>query len=125
MEGYLTFGGEHTMKYIHGVLLNCILEAYIILLSNVTPIDLIKKKICSPFWESSPNVHRICFSSDDLLRYQTSAYYRIYFSSSKEYWLSISDFSFYQHNNFNLWTNMRIYEMKGLKSLKFELWLRI
>lgn len=36
-EGNLTLGGEHTMQYTDGVLQNCILETYIILLTDVVP----------------------------------------------------------------------------------------
>lgn len=38
----LTLGGERTMQYTDDVLCNCTLETYIILLTNVTPINLIK-----------------------------------------------------------------------------------
>ena len=44
-EGDLTLGCEHTMQYTYGVLLNCILKTYIILLTNVTPINLLLKKM--------------------------------------------------------------------------------
>ena len=37
----LSLGGEHTMQYTDDVLLNCTLETYIILLTNVTSINLI------------------------------------------------------------------------------------
>lgn len=36
MKGNLTLGNEHTMQYTNDVLLNCTLEIYIILLTNVT-----------------------------------------------------------------------------------------
>ena len=38
MEGDLTQGGEHTIQNIDNVLQNCTPEAYIILLTHVTPI---------------------------------------------------------------------------------------
>ena len=41
-EGDLTWGGEHTIQYTDGVLQNCTLETYIILLTNVIPINSIK-----------------------------------------------------------------------------------
>ena len=37
-ERNLTMGGEHTMQYICALLLNCTLETYWILLTNVTII---------------------------------------------------------------------------------------
>lgn len=43
-EGNLTLGGEHTMYYIYDVLLNCVLEAYLILLTKVAPVILMKTK---------------------------------------------------------------------------------
>ena len=46
-KGNLTLGGEHTMQYTHDALLNCTLETYIILLTNVNLIILIKKKVVS------------------------------------------------------------------------------
>ena len=36
-----TLGGGQTMQYTHDVSQNCTLETYIILLTNVTPINLI------------------------------------------------------------------------------------
>ena len=42
MEGDLTWGGEHKIQYIDDVLQNCTPETYIILLTNVTPINSIK-----------------------------------------------------------------------------------
>ena len=41
MEGDLTWGGEHTIQYTDDVLQNCTPEIYIILLTNVTPINVI------------------------------------------------------------------------------------
>ena len=43
MEGDLTWGGEHTIQYIDNVLQDCAPESYIILLTDVTPINSIKK----------------------------------------------------------------------------------
>lgn len=40
-EEDLTLGGEQTMQCIDDVLLNCTFETYIILLVNVTTINLI------------------------------------------------------------------------------------
>lgn len=37
MVGDLTLSGEHTMKYMYDILLNCTHETYIILLNDVTP----------------------------------------------------------------------------------------
>ena len=37
MEGSLSWGGEHTIKYTDNILQNCIPETYIILLTNATP----------------------------------------------------------------------------------------
>ena len=45
MEGDLTWGGEHTIQYATDVLQNYTPETYIILLTNVTPINSIKIKI--------------------------------------------------------------------------------
>ena len=42
MEGDLTWGGKHTLQYTIEVLQNCTPETYIILLTNVTPINSIK-----------------------------------------------------------------------------------
>ena len=42
-DGDQTSGAKHTMEYTEDVSLNCILETYIMLLTNVTPINLIKK----------------------------------------------------------------------------------
>ena len=48
MERDLTWGGEHKIQYTDDMLQNCKPETYIILLTNVTPINLIKKiKICT------------------------------------------------------------------------------
>ena len=41
-EGDLTLGGKHTIQYTDDVLQNCTLETDIILLTNLTPISLIK-----------------------------------------------------------------------------------
>ena len=43
MEGDLTWGGEHTIQYTDDVLQNCTPETYITLLTNVTPVNIIKK----------------------------------------------------------------------------------
>ena len=39
IERDLTWGGEHTIQYTDNVLQNCTPETYIILLTNVTPIN--------------------------------------------------------------------------------------
>ena len=44
MEGELTWGGEHTVQYTDEVLQNCTPETSTILLTNVIPINSIKKK---------------------------------------------------------------------------------
>ena len=44
MEGDWTLGGEHTVQCADDVLQNCTPEAYIILLTDVTPINSILKK---------------------------------------------------------------------------------
>ena len=44
MEGDLTWSGEYIIQYTYYGLYNCIPETYIILLTNVTPMKLIKKK---------------------------------------------------------------------------------
>ena len=41
-DGDLILDGEHTVQYTDGLLQNCTLESYIILLTNVTPINLMK-----------------------------------------------------------------------------------
>ena len=43
-EGDQTLGGEQTMQNTNVVLQNCTLETYIILLTNVNPINLIFKR---------------------------------------------------------------------------------
>ena len=42
MEGDVTWGGDHTIQCTDGVLQNCTAETYIILLTQVTPINSIK-----------------------------------------------------------------------------------
>lgn len=42
-NGNLTLGDKQKVQYTNDVLLNCTLETYIILLTDVTPINLIKK----------------------------------------------------------------------------------
>ena len=44
-ERDLTSGGEYTMQYEDDVLQNCALETCMVLLTNVTPINLIKKQL--------------------------------------------------------------------------------
>ena len=43
MEGDLTWGGEYTIQYTYDVLQNGTPETYIILLTNVIPINSIKR----------------------------------------------------------------------------------
>lgn len=43
-EGDYTLGGEHAMQNTEDALQNCAFANYIILLINVTPIDLIQIK---------------------------------------------------------------------------------
>lgn len=46
-EDDFTLGGEHPMQYTDDELQKCMLETYIILLTSITPINLIKiKKEC-------------------------------------------------------------------------------
>ena len=45
MEGDYSLGGGPTMQYTDGVLQNCPLETCIMLLTNVTQINLIENKI--------------------------------------------------------------------------------
>ena len=45
MKKDLTLGGGHTIPYTDDASQNCTLETYIILLTNVTPINLIFIKI--------------------------------------------------------------------------------
>lgn len=40
-EGDWTLGGEHTMQYRNGLLQNCICGTYIMLLTNVSPVNVI------------------------------------------------------------------------------------
>ena len=42
MEGNLTWGGEHIIQYTDYVLQSCTPVNYIILLTNVTPVNSIK-----------------------------------------------------------------------------------
>ena len=44
MGGDLTWGGEHTVQCTDGVLWSCAPETCIILLTSVTPINLIKRQ---------------------------------------------------------------------------------
>ena len=44
IDGDKTLGGEHTMENANDVLQNCMPETYIMLLTDVTPIDLIFKR---------------------------------------------------------------------------------
>ena len=43
MEGDSTLGGEHIVQYTDDVLQNCTPETYVILSTNVTPINSVKK----------------------------------------------------------------------------------
>ena len=45
MEGDLTLSGEHTMQYTDDVLQNYTPEIYVILITNVIPINSIKKNL--------------------------------------------------------------------------------
>ena len=45
MEGDLTWGGEHTVQCIGDALQNCTSATYITVLTNVTPINSIKKEM--------------------------------------------------------------------------------
>ena len=49
----LTLGSGHTMQYTDNSLQNCTLETYIILLTIVTPINLIKKEKGVQFWNQN------------------------------------------------------------------------
>ena len=42
MEGDLTWGGEHTIQCIDDVLQHCTPKTYIILVTNVNPINSLK-----------------------------------------------------------------------------------
>ena len=44
MERDLTWGGEHKIQYIDNVLQNCAPEPCIILVTNVTPTNSVKKQ---------------------------------------------------------------------------------
>lgn len=46
MEGNLILHGEHTIQYMHEILLNCMFKTYKVLLTNITPnkFNLKKKK---------------------------------------------------------------------------------
>ena len=44
MEGDLIWGDERTVQYTDNVLQNCTPETYIILLTNVTPINSVTRK---------------------------------------------------------------------------------
>ena len=45
MRDDLTLSGGHKMQYKDHVSQECILETYVILLTNITPINLIKRKM--------------------------------------------------------------------------------
>ena len=76
MEGDLTWDGENTVQHTPDVLQNCIPETYIILLTNVTPIDSINKKELQKRKTDSSNIH------SKLLRdpYETIVYYKEHLS---------------------------------------------
>ena len=54
VETDLTLCDGHTMQYTDDIPYNCTLETYIILLTIVTPINLIKKEKGVQFW--NPNI---------------------------------------------------------------------
>ena len=47
MERDFTWAGEHTTQHTDDVLQNCTPPTYIILLTNVTPINPIRKKLAN------------------------------------------------------------------------------
>lgn len=49
-EGDQASGGEHTIKYTDGVLQSCTPEIYIMQLTNVTLINLIKNKYMGKYF---------------------------------------------------------------------------
>lgn len=49
MEGHQIWDGGHTMQYTDDVLQDCTLETYIMLFTNVTPMNLKKKKRIKEF----------------------------------------------------------------------------
>lgn len=51
MKRVLTLGGGHTTQYTDDVLQHCMLETYVILLTHVTTINLIKIIMVSPHWQ--------------------------------------------------------------------------
>ena len=56
MEGDLTWGGEHTVQYTDDMVQNLTQETYLILLTDVTPVNSIKyKKIKRSISLSSEN----------------------------------------------------------------------
>ena len=50
-EEDLTLGGKRTMQYTDDILQTCTFDIYVILLTNVTSINLIKK-LCKVFYVS-------------------------------------------------------------------------
>ena len=49
MGGDLTWGGEHSIQCTGDILWNCALKTCIILLTSVTPINLIRRKYLNKY----------------------------------------------------------------------------
>ena len=61
IEGDLTWGGERIIQHTDDVLQNCIPKTYLILLTNVTLINSIKKKILTVISEQQAHEQNISF----------------------------------------------------------------
>lgn len=57
MERNVTLYDEHIVQYIDDVLSSCILENYMVLLTNVTPIHSIKNKIENKNWNRTIRIN--------------------------------------------------------------------
>ena len=66
-EGDLTLGGEHTTQHTNKVLQNCTPQTYVILLTNVTPINSIKflKKKMKRLQTQSCTAHKDILVNDE------------------------------------------------------------
>ena len=58
MEGDLIWGAEYTVQHTDDILQNCIPENYIILLTNVIPINSIKNKPLKTIKKVFPVIHQ-------------------------------------------------------------------
>lgn len=65
-EGDLMLGSEHAMQYSDSMLLNCILVTYIILLTSVTPVNLVNGKKNLKGGERTNDTQMVNYGNQDL-----------------------------------------------------------